>query len=507
MKKRFYVLMTAFVILSAGGGFWIGQKLDTKTLQKPAAVTAESPAEKIKDINISKPVEIASRENIDANAVFGVDIMLADKCIAMLREDFIREVDLRKLCSGAVKGMKDYAKEKHLDDGVIKPIGKSVPDTKLLEELHKSYYDACAVFKDKADESELAYAALTGLMDTLGDPYSVALPPASYKILNEFIHGGNYGGIGVYLEKNKKTGRITLLNIIKGGPAAKAGLKSGDVIIKINGEPVSKTALDMASHKIRGKNGTRVTLLVDRANEGLKEFSVVREIIHEDSVESSLKPGGIGYIRISVFGEDTGDEFSDALDELVANGAKGIIIDIRDNSGGFISSAIDVCSRLTDGGSLIVSVVNPRTGRNEVYRSSGIDKTDMPVVILANRNSASASEITAGALRDINSSMIIGEQTYGKAAVQSIREMRDGGAVKFTVAKYLTPKGTDIDKTGITPDITVKMDPKLAGTPDDIQMQRAVKELKNLIVKKDENRKSGITGLNEEKPVDPLNDL
>ena len=185
----------------------------------------------------------------------------------------------------------------------------------------------------------------------------------------------------------------------------------------------------------------------------------------------------------------------------------GFVIDLRNNSGGYVSAAIDVCSCLMDSGSLIVSVVNPRTGRNEVYRAYGNKKFEYPIVILANQNSASASEITAGALRDILSAPVIGQRTYGKAVVQTIKELKDGGALKFTVAKYLTPKGKDIDKTGIVPDYEVKMDTKYINTSDDIQMERARSVLKNLMAKQSSESLKKKKEVFDDRPVDPLGDL
>lgn len=505
MKKYYYILTVCFLLISAAGGFCIGQNFCKKDPPpKPAGLISQT-GDPAPPSNRQADGDKAKKKASADISSFGVDIMIADKCCAMLMEEYINEVSLRKLVAGAVKGMRETAAERKLDPSAIAEIPADTPGRELLDALHKSYYDAMDSYGDRITESDLAYGALDGMLDSLKDPYSVAMDPATYKILSEYMSGGNYGGIGVYLEKNKKTGRLTVLNAIKDGPAYKAGIRSGDVIVKIDGEKILKTDLELASHKIRGKSGTKTRLVIERGAGNLKEFTVTRAIIHEKSVERSMKPGKIGYVKISVFGEDTGKEFSEALKFLESKGARGIIMDLRSNSGGYINSAIDVCSRIMESGSLIVSVVNPRNGRNEVYRSYGNEKITMPLVVIVNGNSASASEITAGAIRDILSAPIVGERTFGKAAVQTIKELKDGGAIKFTVAKYLTPKGADIDKTGLTPDITVKMDPKNIGTAADVQMQRAMSEMKRLT---GQGQGAG-SGKDKkiERPVDPLNDL
>ncbi len=506
MKKYYYYFLTlCFVIAGALGGFYIGSSRAVSRAVHEQESKSGLIERRIINSDVFEPIEMASGDSSEADSVFGVDFMLIKKSIAMLNEEFIEDLDMRKLAAGAVKGMKDCLKEAKLDFSFIAPIPKTTPEKDLMQAVQNIYDEAMARNAGKITESELAYGALAGVMERLDDPYSVAMDPKRYKMLNEHMSGGNYGGIGIYLERNKKTGRLTVLNVIPDGPAYIAGIKNGDVIMKIDGYPLKNTELELASQKIRGKKGTPVTLLIDRETDGIKEFKILRDIIHENSVETSMKPNKIGYIKISVFGDETGREFSDAMEKLEAEGAEGLLLDLRNNSGGFVSSAIDVCSRLIDAGALIVSVVNPRTGRNEVYRAYGGEGVDIPIAVLVNGNSASASEITAGALKDVVSAKIIGEQTYGKAAVQSIREFKDGGALKFTVARYLTPKGVDIDKKGITPDFTVKMDNKYMNTENDAQIKKALSVLKREMTdSKSSSDSSGNPGQNS---IDPLRDL
>lgn len=509
MKKYYFIFTLLFLGIGIIGGIFIGRAFSPSI----PAVETENGDKKVKKVALSvdgfelPEEDLISDSNSDFDDEFGVDITIIDKCLGMLKEEFLNEIDLRKVATGAISGMRARLKALKINPKEIQDIPNNVPEKDIISLLHKRYEYIISKYNGKVKESYLAYGALRGMMNSLKDPYSVALEPKQYKLLNEHMAGGNYGGIGIYLEKQKTTGKLAILNVIPKSPASRVGVKSGDIIVKINGEVCGYMDLELASKKIRGKQGTPISIVVSRENEGLKEFKMKREKIHEDSVTSSMKNGKIGYIKISVFGEDTGKEFSERIKRLVNEGAMGFIIDLRNNSGGYVSAAIDVCSCLMDSGSLIVSVVNPRTGRNEVYRAYGNKKFEYPIVIIANQNSASASEITAGALRDILSAPVIGQKTYGKAVVQTIKELKDGGALKFTVAKYLTPKGKDIDKTGIIPDYEIKMDTKYINTNDDIQMEKARSVLKNLMAKQSNVTVQKKKEIFDDRPVDPLGDL
>lgn len=509
MKKYYFIFTLLFLGIGIIGGIFIGKAFS------PAipAVEAENKADKNNKVAISidslnlPDKNLISDSDSDFDDEFGVDITIIDKCLGMLKEEFLNEIDMRKVATGAISGMRERLKSLKIDPKEVQDIPSSVPEKEIINTLHKRYEYIISKYGNKVKESYLSYGALRGMMNSLKDPYSVALEPKQYKLLNEHMTGGNYGGIGIYLAKDKTTGKLTVLYVIPKSPASRVGVKSGDVIVKINGEVCGNMDLELTSKKIRGTQGTPISLIIYRENEGLKEFKMNREKIHEDSVTSSMKNGKIGYIKISVFGEDTGKEFSNRIKKLENEGARGFIIDLRNNSGGYVSAAIDVCSCLMDSGSLIVSVVNPRTGRNEVYRAYGNKKIEYPIVIIANQNSASASEITAGALRDILSAPVIGQKTYGKAVVQTIKELKDGGALKFTVAKYLTPKGKDIDKTGIIPDYEVKMDIKYINTNDDIQMDKARSVLKGLMARQPSESLKKKKEVFDDRPVDPLGDL
>ncbi len=493
MKRYHYFIILFLILIGVSGGFYAGSHYSAGINQELEPVKQQDTAVSQGKENtslfppLSSSVEVASKSNLNINTVFGVDILIIDKTIQMLREEYLDEISYVKLINGAVSGIKKRLAQKNLDSSFVIPL-KKMPEKEMIVELHKLYNKAMALYGNKISESDLAYGALIGMMESLHDPYSVALEPKEYKLLNEFMSGGNYGGIGIYLEVHKQTKMLTVVDTIIGGPAARAGLKSGDVVVKIDGASVKGMDLEVASQKVRGKKGTRITLLIDRASEGLREYSMIRDIIHENSVISSMKPGRIAYVKVGFFGENTGQEFGEELEKMYAEGAKGLIIDLRNNTGGYISGAIDVCSHLLESGSLVVSVVNPRTGRNEVYRAYGSKQSQIPIAVLVNENSASSSEIAAGALKDTGSAAVIGTKTYGKGVVQSIRELRDGGALKFTIAKYLTPRGIDINKKGITPDYIVEMPPQNVNTKTDVQRDRAIAVLKDKLNKKPEKK-------------------
>jgi carboxyl-terminal processing protease len=408
-----------------------------------------------------------------------MDISMVEKAMQMLKEEYLEETDREKLIKGAIEGMKKGLEEKKLKTGVIKQFAKNAQVTYDMVSLKKIHSTVLAHYGGKISESDLTYYALKGMMDALDDPYSVALDPKEYKLLNEQMSGGNYGGIGVYIELSKKNkNMLTIVEPIEGGPAEKAGLKPGDLLVKINGKSTKGLDLEVAAQMIRGDVGSPLWVTIARKEAPEKTYKLLREIIHVNSVSHNIKPGNIGYIRVRFFGNETDVEFAEALEKVLSLGAKALIIDLRNNGGGYISGAIDVCSKLLENGTLIVSVVNVRTGRNEVHKAIGSDQLKIPLVVLVNDLSASASEITAGALKDTNTGVLLGNKTFGKGSVQTIHELRDGGALKYTIAKYLTPKGIDINKKGIAPDIEVKMEPAKVDSSEDIQLKEALKYLK-----------------------------
>lgn len=301
---------------------------------------------------------------------------------------------------------------------------------------------------------DLIYGALNGMLKSL-DPFSTFFTPEQYKEFQQETEG-EFGGVGIEIGMEK--GRPIVISPIEGTPAFRAGIKSGDVIIEIDGEDTSNMSLMDVVKRIRGKPGTKVNLTIMRKGSDKPiKIELERAIIKIESVKWT-KIEDIGYIRLSQFTDGSGREMEKALKSLVSQGVKGIILDIRNNPGGLLTEAINVSELFLKDGKLIVYT---KTRKGEINRYFSRKKTvipeNMPLVLLINRGSASASEIVSGALQDHKRAIILGEKSFGKASVQNIIPLEDGSAIKLTVAYYYTPLGRLIDKKGIQPDVEVKM--------------------------------------------------
>lgn len=304
---------------------------------------------------------------------------------------------------------------------------------------------------------DLVYGSIKGMLGSL-DPHSSFMTPEQYKEM-QVDTKGEFGGLGIQI--GVKDGMLTVIAPIEDTPAYKAGIKAGDKIIKINNEFTKDMGLQDAVSKMRGLPSTTVKLTILR--EGWKEtkdFTLTREIIKIKSVKSKLLEDGIGYIKINQFQEQTASDLSKAIEKLTQDKINSLILDLRNNPGGLLNSAVDVSGDFLPSGKLVVSIKD-RRGEKTDYRS---DKTasnfNLPMIVLVNQGSASASEIVAGALKDWNRAVIVGTQTFGKGSVQSVIPLSDGSALRLTTARYYTPNGTSIQTTGITPDIVVKAEVK-----------------------------------------------
>ena len=323
-------------------------------------------------------------------------------------------------------------------------------------------------------DTKLFYGALSGMISSLGDPYSVFFDPKTAADFNQEL-SGSFEGIGAELGiKNKQ---LTVIAPLSGTPAEKAGLKAGDNILAIDGKDTTDMSLDSAVSLIRGKKGTDVTLTVWRTGwDKSQDFKITRDQIDVPSVKWEMKKD-IAYIQITNFNEDTSARFNQAVSELIAKDPKGLILDLRNNPGGFLDKAVDVAGEwiLND---VVVSEQSDDGQKND-ERSSGLARLEnLKTVVLVNEGSASASEIVAGALQDYGKATLVGEKTFGKGSVQNLEPLPDGSAVKITVAEWLTPKGRHIDKEGIAPDIEVKLTEDDYNANRDPQMDKALELLK-----------------------------
>lgn len=323
---------------------------------------------------------------------------------------------------------------------------------------------------------DMIYGAAEGLVGSLKDPYSVFMNPAEAKRFGEDING-NFGGIGA--EIGMKNEQIVVIAPLKNSPAEKSGLMAGDKLYEINASSTVNMSINEAVKKIRGPKGTMVTFLIGRTgHEKPLTIKVVRDTITIPVVEWKMKEGGIAHIQFFTFSENSAELVRTALKEARAAGAKGIALDMRNNPGGYLDAAVTIAGYFMDAG-LPVVFEEFRNGKRDTFLSRGAPiAKGIPLVILLNGGSASASEILAGALKDNLGTQIIGEKSFGKGTVQELTELKGGAEIKLTIAHWILPKGTQIDKNGIVPDIAVKFTETDYEKKRDPQLEKALEIVK-----------------------------
>src|SRR3989304_3450096 len=329
-------------------------------------------------------------------------------------------------------------------------------------------------FKDKINNQDGVYGATYGLINSLNDPYTVFFTPEESNRFQDSLDG-TLEGIGAELAIFD--GSLTVSAVLKDSPAFQAGLHAKDIIYKINEDTTSELTLGEALSKIRGPRGTTVTLTIVR--DGEEEpliLTITRDVINIKEIDYEMLESGIAYIRVSQFTDDTKRDMTRIADEITAKNPKGIILDLRWNPGGFMEGAIDVASVFIKRG--IVVKKDLRTDQDNLSVHGDAAFPDIPMVTLINGGSASASEIVAGALRDNDRSILIGEKTFGKGSIQEMHPLTQGASIKITVGKWFPPSGEDIDHIGIKPDIEVVLDQEAFKQDRDNQKDRAITELK-----------------------------
>jgi carboxyl-terminal processing protease len=333
------------------------------------------------------------------------------------------------------------------------------PEGEGYEEL-KTFTEVLSIVKkhyvEEVKTKDLIYAAIKGMLNSL-DPHSSFMPPEAYKEL-QVETKGEFGGLGIQI--GLKDAILTVIAPIEDTPAFKAGIKAGDKIVKISNESTKDMTLQDAVSKMRGAPKTSITISILR--EGWQEprdFTLEREIIKIKSVKSKVLEGNIGYVKISQFQDQTSADLSAALNKLGEEKIASLILDLRNNPGGLLNSAIDVTGQFLPKGKLVV-YTKTRAGEKSEFHTEDETNSDLPMIVLVNQGSASASEIVAGALKDWNRAIILGTQTFGKGSVQTVIPLSDGSGLRLTTSKYYTPKGISIQNTGITPDIVVKLEAK-----------------------------------------------
>lgn len=361
-----------------------------------------------------------------------------------------------------------YFSQDNKEDSKVSDSAETKVD--YLERMIDAYY------LDEIDEELMEEGVYKGLISGLNDPYSAYYTADEYKSLMEDTLG-TYYGIGALVSQDVDTGIITVIKAFENAPAEKAGMKNGDIIYKVEGQEVTGEDLNNVVAKMKGDKGTKVNITVYRESENeYIDLVVTRDEVNVPTVEYKMldKTQGIGYIQISQFEEVTYEQFEKAIDALQKQGMKSIIFDVRDNPGGMYDIVCKILDDLLPEGTIVYTM--DKYGTKE-EQTSDKDCLGIPMVVLQNENSASASEIFAGAIQDFGAGKVVGTQSFGKGIVQSVFPLSDGTAVKLTISKYYTPNGTNIHGKGITPDVIVE-----AGTSEDkdeqlLKAQETIKKL------------------------------
>jgi carboxyl-terminal processing protease len=347
----------------------------------------------------------------------------------------------------------------------------------ILNEV-RSLLDSSFMGEVPTDQAQ-EYAAINGLVSAYGDRFTQFVEPAPREMERDELRG-HFGGIGAYLQRNEAGDMV--ITVMRDRPAAKAGVQDGDVLLQVDDSPITaQMTVEEVVALIRGEVGTEAVLTLRRAGqvEPLK-IGVTRERIETPSVEWRVldEQAQVGYARINLFGERTAEELQQAIRELEQNGVKGLVVDLRGNGGGLLDAAVDVTSLLLRQGEVLRELKRGDQERFYAVKPKSSAAQDWELVILTNGGTASASEIVAGALRDQGRAALIGEKTYGKGSVQEVHELSDGSSLHVTVARWLTPKRTQIDGTGLEPDVAVAFSADDAANGRDPQLDRALQWLR-----------------------------
>ena len=342
-----------------------------------------------------------------------------------------------------------------------------------------------------------AYVTIRATLKKLGDPYTRFMDPIQFQSLNNQT-SGEMSGVGIRLEANPRNQQLVVAEAIENSPAAKAGIKTGDTIVAIDGKSTKHMTLENAISLIRGEIGKSITLKIARGSKSPFDIALTRAQIEVSSVFSAVKQEGklkVGYIRLSEFSSHSSSQMEKAIKDLNRQQVNAYVLDMRGNPGGLLQASVEIARMWLDNGTIVKTV--DRKGGNEDFRAVQGALTQLPLAVLVDGNSASASEILAGALKDNHRAQVVGSQTFGKALVQSVHSLSDGSGMAVTVAHYYTPNGTDIGHKGVTPDVKVDLNwieqknlsdsPTLLGSAQDPQYQQAISVLQNRRNSADQN--------------------
>lgn len=330
------------------------------------------------------------------------------------------------------------------------------------------------------DDTKLEEGAIKGYIEGLGDPYTEYI---SKEDMEDYLDDtmGNFVGIGIYMIKNTQYDKIQVLSTIKGSPAEKAGIQAGDLIVSVDGVEYKADDMTTASNTIKGEEGTKVNIELLRGTQNVK-YEITREKVKVNQVEGKVLSNNIGYIQFTSFDETTAEDFKTKYDELAKQGIQSLIIDLRNNGGGIVDQALDIADYITTKDSVLLYEVD-KNNKETVRKAKKDPIINMPIIILTNENTASASEILAGALKDLGKAKTVGTKTYGKGVIQQILKLKDGSGMKVTIEEYQTPNRKKINKVGIEPDEKVELPDSVQSIfnikeSEDTQLQKAIEMLK-----------------------------
>lgn len=359
-------------------------------------------------------------------------------------------------------------------------ISSSEESEDITDEINKYKKIIDKYFLGEVDEEKLKEGAIKGYIEGLDDPYTEYI---SKEDMEDYMADatGNFVGVGIYMVKDTETNKIMVLAPIKGSPAEKAGILPGDFIIAVDGVEYSGDEMTVASNKIKGEENSTVKIEILRGTETLN-FELKRENIKVNPVEGKVLENKIGYIEFTSFDEGTADDFKAKFEELQKQGIESLIIDLRNNGGGIVDEALEIAGYILDKGSVILYEVD-KNNNEEVEKTDSDPIINMPIILLTNENTASSSEILAGALKDHGKAKIVGTKTFGKGVIQQLLTLPDGSGLKITSEKYLTPNKTEINEVGIEPDEKVELPETVENAltveeKDDTQLQKAIEMLK-----------------------------
>lgn len=362
----------------------------------------------------------------------------------------------------------NVGRQKIVDDTTEEKLG-------AIRQLIDRYY----LRGDELKEKDLETYLLKGYVSGLKDPYSVYYNKKETEELFEMTTG-EYSGVGAVMSQNVETGIITINNVYKDSPASEAGLKEGDILYKVDGKEIAGQDLSKVVGKIKGKEGTKVTLTVLRGEEQKEvEMTATRRKIEAQTVEYEMKEDGIGYLRITEFDNVTLEQFNSALEDLKSQGMKGLVVDLRSNPGGSLKTVCGILDAILPEGTVVYT--KDKNGKKETFTSDEEHKLELPMTVLVDSMSASASEIFAGAVKDYGTATLVGTTTYGKGVVQQLFQLKDGTCLKLTISEYFTPKGRNIDGKGITPDVEVKYEYDKNNPDADNQLDKAMEVMREKI--------------------------